>query len=117
MYLLDVNVLLAAYYSKHVHHARAMRWLGDLPRSETLTRFATCSITEIGFVRVASGKHVKMAENVTAAMRDLKILTEQRPFTFLSDPLGADQLPGWVNRPAHVTDGHLLALARANVAK
>jgi hypothetical protein len=32
MYLLDVNVLLAMYYAKHVHYARTKRWLDDLAR-------------------------------------------------------------------------------------
>jgi predicted nucleic acid-binding protein len=116
MYLLDVNVLLAMYYVKHIHHARTMRWLDDLARSKAVPRFATCSITEIGFVRVAGGKDAKLAESIATARQDLKKLIGDGSFTFLIDELGADQLPDWVRRPAHVTDGHLLALATANDA-
>jgi uncharacterized protein len=49
-YLLDVNLLLALTDPMHVHHEQAHRWFaskGDLS-------WATCPLTENGFVRVAS---------------------------------------------------------------
>jgi toxin-antitoxin system PIN domain toxin len=117
IYLLDVNVLLAMHYATHVHHDRAERWLDDLGRRGALGRFATCSITELGFVRIAGNKNVDLAQNVTAARRDLKRLKEEWSFSFVTDPLGAAHLPSWVERPRHVTDGHLLALATARGAR
>ena len=47
-WLLDVNVLIALVDSAHTHHARATRWF-EQHRNE---RWATCPITENGFVRV-----------------------------------------------------------------
>jgi predicted nucleic acid-binding protein len=114
MFLLDVNVLLAMFYAKHAHYARAQYWLDDLVKNAGPAKFATCSITELGFVRVAGRKEVGLAENVTDARRDLEILKEDWRVTLLSDSLGADRLPSWVTRPAHVTDGHLVALARSH---
>lgn len=49
-FLLDVNVLLALSDPMHVHHDAAHRWFSGRRRSG----WATCPITENGFVRVAS---------------------------------------------------------------
>ena len=49
-YLLDVNVLLALSDPMHIHHDAAHRWFGSKRRSA----WATCPITENGFVRIAS---------------------------------------------------------------
>jgi uncharacterized protein len=110
IYLLDVNVLLALGYGTHVHRARAAQWLRDLQTRELSVNLATCSITELGFVRVASGK-AGFAENVKVAQEDLKRLKSEKLFIFLDDGLGAHRLPKWVEVSRHVTDGHLLELA------
>jgi predicted nucleic acid-binding protein len=112
IYLLDVNVLVAMGYTKHVHHVRAMSWFDDLDRCHPFDRLATCSITEIGFLRVAANKRTDLAKTVAAAREDLGRLKEDWVITFLGDPLGADHLPPWVTRSAYVTDGHLLSLAK-----
>ena len=49
-FLLDVNVLLALTDPMHVHHDPAHRWYAAKGRAA----WATCPITENGFVRVAS---------------------------------------------------------------
>jgi uncharacterized protein len=110
-YLLDVNVLLALGYEGHVHHSRAEDWVNWQQAKGAWASLATCTITELGFVRVASGK-AGFAENVGVAQEDLKLLKAKRVFTFLEDPLGADRLPSWVEKSKEVTDGHLLELAR-----
>jgi hypothetical protein len=74
-----------------------------------------CSITELGFVRIASGK-AGFAGNVRMAQRDLARLKAKQPFSFLDDGLGAALLPSWVERSKHVTDGHLLELAHTHGA-
>ena len=113
IYLLDVNVLLAMAYAKHVHHFRTEWWLEDLRGRESDVRFAVCSITECGFVRIASNKDLKFAEEVGAARQDLLRLKTKARFVFIDDGLGADRLPAWVTKSKQVTDGHLLALAAA----
>ncbi len=47
-YLLDINVLVALFDSAHVHHEPAHRWFA------ATGSWATCPITENGFVRVVS---------------------------------------------------------------
>lgn len=49
-YLLDVNVLLALSDPMHIHHDAAHRWFAAKGQSA----WATCPITENGFVRIAS---------------------------------------------------------------
>jgi len=46
--LLDVNLLVALLWENHEHHYRARRWLG------TVTEFATCPVTQLGFARISS---------------------------------------------------------------
>ena len=111
IHLLDVNVLLALGYEDHVHHERAEGWLDDLHTQQESASLATCALTELGFVRVATGK-AGFADNVNVAQEDLKRLLTKRVFTFLDDGLGADRLPSWVFKSKQVTDGHLLQLAQ-----
>lgn len=49
-YLLDVNVLIALSDSMHVNHEAAHRWFA----AHGKTSWATCPLTENGFVRIAS---------------------------------------------------------------
>jgi hypothetical protein len=48
--LLDVNVLVALFDADHVHHDLAHDWFADSGRAG----WATCPLTEAGFVRVLS---------------------------------------------------------------
>jgi len=110
IYLLDVNVLLAVSYETHDLHKRAVAWLTCLEEADPTVRLATCSITELGFIRIAGGA-AGLTQNVSAALSDLNRLKEQKPMIFLSDGVPGDHLPEWVAKPKHVTDGHLLQLA------
>jgi len=49
-YLLDINILVALFDAAHVHHEAAHRWFAAVGNSS----WATCPITENGFVRVLS---------------------------------------------------------------
>jgi toxin-antitoxin system PIN domain toxin len=49
-YLLDINVLLALTDPMHVHHDIAHQWFAQTGRH----MWATCPLTENGFVRIAS---------------------------------------------------------------
>ena len=110
IYLLDVNVLLALRYVPHTLHARAMTWLSGLTTAEQSPRLATCSLTELGFIRVASGP-AGWAQGVSLAIEDLQKIKDERPMSFLNDDVPGHDLPDWVRKPKHVTDGHLLRLA------
>ena len=115
-YLLDVSTLLAMGYEKHVHNIRVMLWLNGLRERQTLPNLAVCSITEIGFVRVATGA-AHLTDSVRAAQEDLNKLKNERQMIFVNDTLGARELPPWVQRSRQVTDGHLVQLAALNHAQ
>jgi predicted nucleic acid-binding protein len=62
IYLLDVNALLALAHTGHTHHERTEAWVQTLRRSD---RIATCAVTELGFVRIAS--QARLSPDVAAA--------------------------------------------------
>jgi len=115
IFLLDVNVLLALSYDDHVHNARVRQWVLQLAAEERRDRmiFATCPITEIGFVRVGSGK-AAYAESVDAARDDLEDLKSSMGMLFIPDEIPARHLPTWVRKSEQTTDGYLLALAKSH---
>jgi predicted nucleic acid-binding protein len=114
-YLLDVNLLVALGHTLHAHHARAENWLSRVrPHAEAL---ATCAITELGFVRVSVQSGLQ--PDVSAALVALAKLKTSSPvpIQLWPDDLGAARLPKYVRKPAELTDGHLLELARAQGAQ
>jgi toxin-antitoxin system PIN domain toxin len=114
-YLLDVNLLVALGHTRHVHHARAERWLKAIV--STATALETCAITELGFVRVSG--QAGLQPDVRTAQLALAKLKASSPVKIAvrPDSLGADRLPSYVRNPGEVTDGHLLELARAHGAQ
>lgn len=112
-YLLDVNALIGYGFRRHDFHNRVGAWI----RSRKGDHFLTCSITELGFVRVLGnvrsyGMDVAHAKSL---LRELK-LWKELPLEFIKDGNDISELPAWVKSPAQTTDGHLLQLAKANGA-
>ena len=110
-WLLDVNALLAAGFALHPHHQRVGQWM--IRERELRNNFVTCAVTELGFVRIASGVAAFGPDLPTAQLILEKLI---RGWTLLPDALGAATLPAWVTKSAQTTDGHLLELARAHEA-
>lgn len=114
IYLLDVNALLALGFLHHQFHARMAAWISKR-RFSTL---ATCSITELGFVRVLA--QAQAYGFTVAQARTLLVRLKKSPaisITFLTDDRDITHLPTWVKSPGQTTDGHLVELARANAAE
>lgn len=87
-----------------------IQWYKSILKTDTVLH--TCSISELGFVRVSvqADLQIDVASARTALARlktSSKIL-----FTLLPDDLGADRLPAYAKVPNKLTDGHLLELAR-----
>lgn len=113
--LLDVNALVALGFSQHEHHDRVSEWVAGLPEKDS---FATCSITELGFVRVLNQVpqyRVPIADACELISRFRK--SRKRRFVFIADDQGAAELPAWVKTGKQSTDGHLLELAKAHGAE
>lgn len=84
---------------------------------ESKPELATCSITELGFVRVMAqapqyGLSIAQAREL---LLGIKSVTNAR-FTFVADGNDASHLPSWVRTPKQTTDGHLAQLARSQGA-
>ena len=115
-YLLDVNVLLALGLFDHEFHQPVARWVSALCATEAT--LASCSLTELGFVRVLA-QSPQYAFNVAEARNLLRRLKATSPvkFEFVADDHGASNLPSWVRAPKQVSDGHLAQLAKAKGAE
>lgn len=113
-YLLDVNALVALGFLQHEFHGRVTFWIKQVKHPVT---FATCSITELGFVRVltqtpAYGFAVAQAQMLLVRMKR----TGAPEFAFISDNRDVSHLPAWVKTGKQITDGHLAELAKSNGA-
>jgi predicted nucleic acid-binding protein len=113
-YLLDVSALVAFGFHEHEFHPRMARWVRDLSGAPE-TEFLTCSITELGFVRVLS-QTTQYGATVADARGLLLKLKANEPmrFAFIPDQHDVSQLPLWVRTPKQITDGHLVSLATAH---
>lgn len=112
--LLDVNVLLALLDSDHVDHGRASTWLDD----EIAAGWASCAITENGFVRVLSQPRYPSPVSPAEAIELLSRARESGHHAFwhcqvsVLDPRIVDR--SRLHGSGQVTDAYLLALAAAN---
>jgi toxin-antitoxin system PIN domain toxin len=109
-YLLDVNVLLALVDPVHIHHEAAHRWFAE----KGSLAWATCPLTENGFLRVASHpRYPNRPGDVPVVMAYLQAFCDVDGHHFwvdeisLRDVLDSDH----IITHAQVTDVYLLALA------
>ena len=115
-HLLDVNALVALGFLQHEFHERVAGWVRTLA-SKGLLELATCSITELGFVRVLAqapqyGFTVTHARTLLLRLKTGKSLK----FTFIADDHDVWHIPAWVKTAKQTTDGHLVQLAKAKGA-
>jgi toxin-antitoxin system PIN domain toxin len=108
--LLDVNALVALAWDSHVHHLPIRRWFA----THGSRGWATCPITESGFVRVSSNPKVLPAPiGVQTAREVLAAFRAVDGHHFFADDVSItdDDVPRIVGH-RQVTDAHLLTLAR-----
>jgi uncharacterized protein len=111
MILFDVNVLIALGSRDHEGKAAAERYFCNLT-----TRFATCPITQTGFIRVLT--QIDRALALTDGVAALGSICAHPKHQFIADDVDALELP-WLAIQGHrqVTDAYLAALARKHGAK
>lgn len=111
--LLDINVLLALLDSDHVDHARAHDWLDE----DGDAGWASCAITENGFVRIISQPRYPSPISPAEAIHLLAGASEGDGHEFWPcdvSLLSSNLVDGSrVHGPRQVTDAYLLALAVA----
>lgn len=116
MFLLDINVLIALAWPKHVHHDRAHRWfvaIGTRP-------WATTPLTELSFVRLSANplvvhRPVAVADSIAA----LNVIRRMDGHAFIADDgslatpvISLERLAS----PRQLTDLHLVNIAARNQA-
>jgi uncharacterized protein len=112
--LLDVNVLVALMDRDHIHHRPALAWW----RSERDNGWASCPITQNGFVRIMCQRKYPERTTAAKAIEQLHLQLGQPGHEFWPDDISItdDRL---FNRsrilgPKQITDVYLLALAVKN---
>ena len=111
--LLDVNVLVALFDPDHVHHDLAHDWFG----AHRAGGWATCAITENGFLRVVSNPHYQPdAPRPAVAAGQLRRFCESGHHRFWSETVSLRDetlfsLPAAAGH-RQLTDVYLLGLAR-----
>ena len=109
--LLDVSALIGLGFAQHEFHERVATWVAA---QEDLS-LATCSITELGFVRILP-QMTASDLSVAEARALLHRLKKSQSFRFFADDHDISHLPAWVKMPRQTSDGHLVRLARAHGA-
>lgn len=109
--LLDVNVLLALLDADHVDHSSARAWLN----AEVENGWASCALTQNGFVRIVSQPKYPSPVSPSEAIRRLRQATRSTYHEFWScEPSLLDShlfRATRIHGPRQVTDAYLLALA------
>jgi toxin-antitoxin system PIN domain toxin len=116
VYLLDVNVLLALSDPMHVHHEAAHRWFEEIGSRA----WATCPLTENGYVRVASHPNYPNRPGDAGAVLELlrRFSALAGHVFWIEDASLRDMFPpGSVLSHVHVTDVYLVGLALAKGEK
>jgi hypothetical protein len=112
--LLDVNLLLALSDPEHIHHSQALGWW----KEQSGDGWASCPVTQNGFVRVLSGSRYPRPRSLADALELLRGLIALPSHAFwpddvsLADPQAFDY--SGLLGPNQITDAYLLALAVKN---
>ncbi len=107
-WLLDVNCLLACAWTNHADHSAVLDWLMEL------SDWATCPLTESGFVRISMTVAYQASfEDARKSLATLRALPGHR---FVTDDVDAASLPLLVSYKG-TTDAHLVTLAKRHGMK
>jgi len=110
IYLLDINLLLALTDPMHVHHEPAHQWFAEKAQHA----WATCPLTENGFIRIASHpSYPNRPGDVATVFAILRQLCQATGHHFWPEDLSILEtlLPDGVITHSQITDVYLLGLA------
>jgi uncharacterized protein len=108
-FLLDTNVLLALAWENHEHNAIVTRWL------RSVKSFATCPITQGGFLRLSSNPALGFANGPADAFVSLDSIIADKRHEFWPDDLSfaeSEVRRDTIRTHTELTDRYLVALAR-----
>lgn len=116
IFLPDVNVWVALTAERHIHHHTARQWFSSLQDGD----LAFCRVTQMGFLRLLTNKHVLQEEALApdGAWRAYRAMRSDRRVVYLFEP-GNFSEDGWEeftegqsSSPNRWTDAYLAALAQ-----
>ena len=115
IYLLDVNALLAFGDEDHVHHITIRRWFSERIMAEA-NGWATCPLTENGFIRIASNQNYpNPIGDVARTTEVLREVCRYAHHEFWPDDVSLRETLRFdltrVAGPRQLTDAYLLGLA------
>ncbi len=109
--LLDVNVLLGLMDRDHIHHKAALEWW----RSEREHGWASCPLTQNGFVRISCQGDYPGRPTAAKAIEQLRFQITESDHEFWPDDISLASPEvfnhGRILGPKQITDIYLLALA------
>lgn len=109
---MDVNVLVAALWSGHVHHDQVHGWLDELAERDTVL---TCGLTEAGFLRVINAAYGVPVVEAKGVLQNFK---HRAGLEYLAEmPSPVEVLPAWARSHKQVTDAYLTGVASHAGAK
>jgi uncharacterized protein len=110
--LLDINILTALLWPAHEHHEVAHAWFGDRAHAP----WATCSLTQLGFVRIVSNP--AFSRDALSSVEALALLADNLAHPghqFWTDslqvPTAVKGMAGRLQGYKQLTDAYLLAVA------
>jgi toxin-antitoxin system PIN domain toxin len=111
--LLDVNLLVALFDPDHVHHELAHDWFAD----HRADGWATCAVTENGFIRVlANPSYGAGVSRPAELVQRLRLFCASGHHTFWADAVSLQDKrifdPSLIRGHRQVTDIYLLGLAK-----
>jgi uncharacterized protein len=111
-FLLDVNLLIALLWPPHEAHPRAQRWF----KKNAEQGWATCAMTEAGFVRIVSNP--AFSRQVVSPRDALEVLhgsLQHRAHQFWTQDIGVAEAVAHFGQRLkghqQITDAYLLGLA------
>jgi toxin-antitoxin system PIN domain toxin len=110
--LLDLNILTALLWPAHEHHEKAHQWF----RGRTSARWATCALTQLGFVRTVSNPAFSrdaLSPSAAVALLAQNLTHPQHEFwtDSLQIPTAIERVESELQGYRQLTDAYLLALA------
>jgi len=112
--LLDVNVLLALMDRDHIHHRAALEWW----RSDRDHGWASCPLTQNGFVRISCQGGFPGRPTAAQAIEQLRLQLAEPTHEFWADDISVADAGIFdhsrILGPKQITDVYLLALAVKN---
>ena len=108
IYLLDVNMLIAAIWRDHQDHAGVEVWLRG-------KQTATCPISELGFLRISSGDAFPFRADPEVCRNALSEFLRKRRCQFIPDDFSPQTIAAESSR--QFTDLYLAELAHKHRMK